>query len=153
MGEKNIDPNGMLTNICLGNKPPNQKGKEQSPDHVAARIQSYKDTCKTFGRKPASEETKRKISRPGKSNPFYGKSHTKEFKESHSLRMKGNRNNSKTYEFKDFNGKTYIVHGEFYKFCKNHGLAISTMEKALKLDMIPKNGKCKGWSVKRYEKF
>lgn len=146
-GRKNIDPHGILTNICLDNKPPNQKGKKQSLDHIAKRIQSYKNTCNTIGRKPATEETKRKISRPGSSNPFYGKYHTKEFKECHSLRMKGNKNNSKTYKFTSPCGKTYIVHGEFYQFCKEHGLAISTMEKMLKNNSTSMKGRCKGWGV------
>jgi hypothetical protein len=146
-GRANIDVNGILTNICLDNKPPNQKGKKQSPEHLSKRIQSYKNTCKTIGRKSVSDETKRKIARPGSSNPFYGRFHTKECKETHSLRMKGNKNNSKTYKFTDPTGKIYIVRGEFYKFCIEHGLAISTMEKVLKNNKVPVGGKCKGWNV------
>lgn len=151
-GRENIDSNGILTNICLDNKPPNQKGKKQSSEHLAKRIQSYKNTCRTIGRKPVSDETKKKIARPGSSNSFYGKHHTEEFKQAHSLRMKGNKNNSKTYKFTDPTGKTYIIHGEFYKFCREHGLAISTMEKVLKNNIITAAGKCKGWNVVKLQK-
>ena len=151
-GRENIDPNGILTNICLDNRPPSWKGKKQSATHVTNRVKSYIETCKTIGRKPHSEETKRKIARPGELNSFYGKHHSEENKQAHSIRMKGNKNNSKTYIFISPEGIEYIVIGEFYKFCNDNKLTISTMEKALQNNSIPKSGKCKGWQIKRIEK-
>lgn len=148
-GRKNIDPDGILTNICLDNKPPNQKGKKQTPEHTAKRVMSYIKTCKNVGKKPHSEETKKKIARPGKLNPFYGKHHTTENKQAHSKRMLGNKNNSKEYIFTSPAGVDYIVVGEFYKFCMDNNLVVSTMEKALQYNRTPLTGKCKGWKIKR----
>lgn len=148
-GRVNIDPNGILTNICLDNRPPNWKGKKQSLEHIANRVNSYIETCKKNGRKPHSEETKKKIARPGALNPFYGKHHSTENKQAHSSRMKGNKNNSKEYIFTSPNGTEYIVVGEFYKFCKDNNLVISTMEKSLQFNKIPLHGKCKGWQIRK----
>lgn len=151
-GRENIDPGGILTNICLDNRPPSWKGKKQSSEHISNRVKSYLETCRTVGRRPHSEETKRKIARPGNLNPFFGKHHSVENKQAHSDRMKGNRNNSKKYIFISPEGIEYIVVGEFYKFCRNNNLTTSTMEKALKNNSIPKFGKCKGWQIKRLER-
>jgi len=148
-GRENIDPGGILTNICLDNRPPNQKGKKQSSEHIVKRVKSYMESCKKFGRKPHSEETKKKMGRPGELNPFYGKHHSNENKQEHSKRMKGNKNNSKKYIFISPTGTEYIVVGEFYKFCKDNNLVVSTMEKALQFNKIPLHGKCKGWQIKR----
>lgn len=148
-GRANIDPGGILTNICLNNQPPNSAGRKQSNEHIANRVKSYKETYKTRGRKPHSNEAKKKMSRPGKLNPFYGKTHSEEVKKKHSLKMKGNKNNSKRYIFTSPAGRDYIVVGEFYKFCQNNGLVIATMEKALRLNKMPIHGKCAGWTIKR----
>jgi hypothetical protein len=151
-GRENIDPGGILTNICLDNRPPSWKGKKQSTEHISNRVKSYKETCKNVGRKPHSEETKKKIARPGNLNPFYGKHHTLENKQAHSNRMKDNKNNSKEYIFTSPSSIDYIVVGEFYKFCKDNDLTISTMEKALQNSSTPKSGKCKGWQIRRNQK-
>ncbi|HET8688780.1 MAG TPA: NUMOD3 domain-containing DNA-binding protein [Methanosarcina sp.] len=150
-GRENIDPNGILTNICIDNRPPSWKGKKQDPAHIANRVKSYMETCKAVGRKPHTEEAKRAIARPGESNPFYGKHHTEETKQAHSARMKGNKNNSKEYVFTSPDGTDYIVEGSFYKFCNDNNLTTSTMEKALQSGKMPSSGKCKGWSIKRKE--
>ena len=148
-GRENIDLGGILTNICLDNRPPSWKGKKQSAEHISNRVKSYIETCKIIGRKPHTEETKKKIARPGKLNPFYGKHHTLENKQAHSNRMKGNKNNSKEYIFISPAGIEYIVVGEFYKFCRENNLTTSTMEKALNENKIPQSGKCKGWQIRR----
>ena len=150
-GRKNIDDDGVLTNICLDQKPPNQKGKKQSAEHIAARTKSYQTTCQARGKKSHKPETKKKIARHGKNNAFYGKHHSDKVKMEHSQRMKGNKNNSKTYRFQNPEGAVFIVRGRFYDFCREQGLAISTMEKALRTNTIPNNGKCKGWSVMKLE--
>lgn len=151
-GRENIDPDGILTNICLDNRPPSWKGKKQNAEHISNRVKSYKETCKNIGRKSHSDETKKKIARPGKLNPFYGKHHTLENKQAHSNRMKGNKNNSKEYIFTSPSGVDYIVVGEFYKFCRENNLTTSTMEKALSENKIPQSGKCKGWQIRRNQK-
>lgn len=152
-GRENIDKGGILTNICLDNRPPSWKGKKQTRTHLSNRIASYMDTCKKIGRKPHSEETKKKIARHGCDNGFYGKTHSEENKQAHSKRMKGNKNNAKQYKFTDPNGITYEVKGEFAKFCIDNNLTVSTMEKSLKSSKMPLSGKCKGWKVERIEKY
>lgn len=146
-GRKNIDPGGILTNICLGNKPPNHKGRKQSLEHKRKRIESYKNTVKEYGKK-MPESFKRNLSErmKGNKNHFYGKTHTAEFKAAHSARMKGNKNNGKVYKFTDPENNDYFVEGSFCSFCREHGLPISTMEKILHNKTISK-GKCKGWQV------
>lgn len=151
-GRENIDTDGILTNICLDRRPPSPRGRKQSPQHVANRVDSYKKTCREQGRKPHSEETKKKISRPGTSNSFYGKTHSDKFKLEHSARMSGNKNNSKTYVFTSPGGICYTVTGEFYKFCCSHGLSIGTMEKSLKSGRVPQSGRCNGWKVIKLSK-
>lgn len=150
-GRANIDPGGILTNILLDSRPPNHTGRKQSSKHIANRVRSYKLTCSTVGRLKHSEETKRKIARSGNLNAFYGKTHSAETKLAHSLRMTGNRNNSKEYIFTSPTGDNYTVVGEFANFCIQNNLTVSTMEKALQHDRIPTSGKAKGWQVKRKE--
>jgi len=147
-GRKNIDEGGILTNICSDNRPPNHKGKKQTLEHTTKRVNSYVDTCKRVGRKPHSEATKKKIARPGKSNPFYGKRHTTENKQKHSARMVGNKNNIKTYRFVSPNDIEYMVEG-FYNFCNLNNLSIPTMEKILRNKKIPTRGSCQGWFVEK----
>jgi hypothetical protein len=101
------------------------------------------------GRKKHSEQTKAKIGRNGKENAFYGKHHTSEVKEAHSIRMSGNKNNSKEFVFVNPAGEMFNVVGEFAKFCLANNLVVSTMEKVLKYNKIPTSGKCKGWLVIR----
>lgn len=148
-GRKNIDKDGILTNICLDNKPPSWKGKKQSESHLKKRIESRKKTIKEKGIKPKSIESRKKLSETmkGEKNHFYGKTHSKEFKIKHSKRMKGNKNGGKSYLFIDPNNNCSIVIGEFYNFCKNNNLSVATMEKVCRTGVKTKNGKCKGWRV------
>lgn len=148
-GRKNIDKNGILTNICLDNKPPSWKGRKQSVEHLTKRIESRKKTIKEKGIKPKSIETRQKLSKSmiGEKNHFFGKSHSTEFKLRHSKRMLGNKNGGKTYLFIDPTNRCSIITGEFYNFCKKNNLVISTMEKICKTGNKTKSGKCKGWIV------
>lgn len=149
-GRENIDEGGILTNICIDKKPPSQKGKKQSSKHLEKRISSYKKTVSVHGRKPHSDETKKKISIgvSGEKNGFYNKHHTNENKKKHSEKMKGNKNGIKTYRFISPNDIEYIVEG-FYNFCDSNNLSVPTMEKILRNKKIPTRGSCKGWYVER----
>lgn len=152
-GRMNIDPGGILTNICLGKKPPSWKGRKKSPDHIAKIVESYKRTVSIRGRPPVSDETRRKLSErmKGEKNPFYGKKHSDDYKRRHSARMKGNKNGAKTYRFVSPEGIEHIVFGSFSKFCKTHGLPVSTMEKNMYNKTIVSAGKAKGWFVEKYQ--
>ena len=146
-GRKNIDPNGILTNICLHNRPPSHKGRKKSPEHVAKVVASMKKTWATKGRKKPNPATNHKHARYGKENGFYGKTHSAKVRQEHSERMKGNKNNKKTFIFTNPEGIQYIVIGDFNNFCHNMGLPISTMEKVLKTQKNTSYGKAAGWSV------
>lgn len=76
-GRKDIDNAGILTNICIDNRPPNSIGRKHSI------------------------ETKKLLSnlRTGENNPNYGNIHTDEWKAKHSTRMSGKNN--------PFYGKTH----------------------------------------------
>lgn len=150
-GRMNIDLGGILTNICLSKYPPSAKGRKQTKEHIRRRVDSYKKTIRENGRPPVSDETRKKISEAnsGENNPFYGKTHSENFKKEHSERMKGNKHNAKTYRFVSPTGQEYIVTGSFAEFCFNNGLAISTMEKNMYKGTTVMNGKSKGWFVEK----
>jgi hypothetical protein len=150
-GRINIDPGGILTNILIDKRPPNHTGRKQSLDHINKRMSSRKHTADTIGIKPCSPESNKKKGRSGIENGFYGKKHTEKNKNDHSMRMKGNKNNIKTYEFTDPKGISHIVDG-FYAFCEDNHLVVPTLEKALKNGTAVYSGKCKGWKVRRLSK-
>lgn len=149
-GRENIDEGGILTNICVDKRPPSQKGKKQSSTHLEKRINSYKNTISENGRKPMSDDTKKKIGLgvSGEKNGFYNKHHTDENKKKHSERMIGNKNNVKTYRFVSPDNIEYIVEG-FYNFCDINNLSVPTMEKIMRNKKIPNRGSCKGWFVEK----
>jgi hypothetical protein len=149
-GRENIDEGGILTNICIDKRPPSSKGKKQNSVHLAKRIKSYKNTVSEHGRKPRTLESRQKTSKAvsGKNNPFYGKHHSDKNKKKHSERMKGNKNNIKTYRFVSPNAIEYIVEG-FYNFCNLNNLSVPTMEKILRDKKTPARGSCKGWYVEK----
>ena len=147
-GRVNIDQGGILTNICMDNRPPNHTGRKQSLTHTLNRVNSYRETCATVGKQKHSEAAKKKMSRPGELNPFFGKSHTVANKQAHSLRMTGNKNNSKEFVFTSPAGIESVVVGSFAKFCVDNNLTISTMEKVLQYNKLPSRGKCTGWMVR-----
>lgn len=151
-GRKNIDDNGILTNICEDHRPPSWKNKKQSKEHVKKRIASSQQTVKRCGRKPRSIESRLKtsIAVSGEKNGFYNKHHTDENKKKHSKRMLGNKNNIKTYRFISPNNIEYIVDG-FYNFCNINNLSVPTMEKILRNKKIPIRGSCSGWFVERLQ--
>jgi len=60
--------------------------------------------------------------------------------------MKDNQYNLKQYEFISPVGEKTVAKG-FYKFCQEHGLVASTMEKVLKTGISTEKGKCRGWKV------
>lgn len=149
-GRENIDENGILTNMCIDNRPPSHKNRKQSREHVEKRMNSSKNTIVTNGRKPLSEETRKKIGRSvtGEKNGFYNKTHDIKTRELLSEIMKGNDNRAQYYKFRSPDNKEYVVKG-FRSFCLENDLVISTMEKNLRNKTISTYGSCKGWFVEK----
>lgn len=152
-GRENIDEGGILTNICIDKRPPSHKGKKQSRTHLEKRVGSYKKTITENGKKPMSDDAKKKIglSVSGEKNGFFNKHHTEENKQKHSERMKGNKNNIKKYRFISPDNIDYVVEG-LYNFCDLNNLSVPTMEKILKNKKIPTRGSCRGWYVEKIKK-
>jgi len=150
-GRANIDENGILTNVLLDSRrPPSAKGKTQTADHKSKRLASRKKTVAERGLPPRSAESRKKASENslGEKNHFYGKTHSAEFSARQSAMMQGNQYNSHNYKFTSPAGTNYLVVG-FAKFCREHNLTISTMEKGMYQNKWAKTGKCAGWGVRK----
>lgn len=150
-GRENIDPAGILVNILLDSRtPPSARGKKQTEEHKAKRIASRKQTLIERGLPPRTIESRKKQSENsiGEKNPFYGKTHSREFGIKQSAMMTGNQFNSQTYEFISPNGKKFEVVG-FAKFCREHQLSASVLEKGMYYDKWAKKGKNVGWRVRK----
>ena len=148
-GRENLDPNGILTNICIDRRPPSHKGKKKSAEHVAKIVASCKKTFEKFGRPEVNAVTKKRLSEKqlGSKNQFYGKHHTAESKKLISTKNKGNKSRPKTFIFTSPINEKFTVIGEFHKFCKDHNLSVGTMEKVLRTGNCTSYGKCAGWLV------
>lgn len=152
-GRENIDENGILTNICIDNRPPSHQGRKQSDSHINKRILKGMETVRNNGgKKPRSIESRMKtsVAVKGEKNPFYNKHHTEENKKKHSEFMKGNQYGVKTYRFVSPEGTEHIVQG-FYKFCKDNELNSGVMEKVMKTKVVTTKGKAKGWFVEKVD--
>lgn len=150
-GRANIDKDGILTNILLDSRaPPSAKGTTQSTEHKAKRIASRAETVQRRGLPVRSVESREALSKKmqGVNNPFYGKTHSKEFSKAQSALMKGNQFNSQEYIFTFKDGTKYQVTG-FAKFCREHELTISSLEKGMQTGKWPKTGKSAGWQVEK----
>lgn len=150
-GRINVDPGGVLVNVLLeGGRPPSWKGRTQTDEHIARRMNSRRTTVELYGLPPKSIEQRRKLSEKmsGDKNPFYGKRHSDDFKRQHSRRMKGNQSHAKWYEFIDPDGVRHNVCG-FAEFCRLHKLPTSTLERAMNTGKWPVRGKSAGWRVER----
>lgn len=161
-GRKGYEPYGILTNVCLGSRPPNHKGKSYEdiygPERAAeqrklrSRIQKQRGG---YGPKQHSPETieKLKIVNAGEKNGMWGKHHTAESKAKISakakLRTGKNNKHSKVYKLVDPTGKEYVLYGgELECFCKNNNLSHGTFRKVLHLNWAQsKKGKNKGWAI------
>ena len=149
-GRENIDAGGILVNILLNSRiPPSAKGKKQSNTHIKRRVHSTAKTRLKNGPYSHTEELKEKLSNrnSGNGNPFFGKTHSKEFSKDQKQLMQGNQFNAKEYIFTSPDGKIFEVRG-FSKFCRENQLVNSTMEKSVYKLIDPVGGKCAGWTAR-----
>lgn len=165
-GRKGYDQDGILTNVCPDNRPPNHKGKsyeeiygpEKAKQQRALRSKLQKERG-GYGPDKHSAETRRKISKAvnGTNNPMYGKNHTTESK---LLIGKANKKytgklnkKSKCYKLTSPNGEVFILYGgDAADFCKEHNLSYSTLKMQIQQNWgIPKKGKTKGWKFEEHK--
>jgi hypothetical protein len=161
-GRKGYDKNGILTNICENNRPPNHKGKkyediygiEKAKEQKELRSQLQKD-CGGYGPAKHKEETKRKIQNSVKiAHANRDCSHKDETKikigEANKKYVGSLNKKSNKYILISPNGKQYIMYGsELNTFCKEHNLSYGTFKKSL-LEGWPtsRKGKNKNWKIK-----
>lgn len=92
-GRRDLDDGGILTNICVDQRPPNNKGVarpkgKDSPNYGKKLNISEEERQKRKDRILA--QSKKQV---GVNNPFYGKTHTEEVKALLATLKKGNKNN------------------------------------------------------------
>jgi len=159
-GRKGYDKDGILTNKCPDNRPPNHKGKtydeiygaERAAQQRRMRSKLQKDRG-GYGPKKHSAETRLKFKElnTGTGNPMYGRSHSHKSKQligEANKRFVGELNKkSKKYKLTSPIGEEIILFGgDAAKYCKEHDLSFSTLRMQIYAGWgIPKKGKTKGW--------
>jgi len=95
-GRRNLDCNGILTNICKNNRPPSSKGQKRpfSKEVKDRHAQINKERClgksyeEIYGTKRAEEIKDKLPNTTGQNNPFYGKTHSADTKSIMSVKAK-----------------------------------------------------------------
>jgi len=160
-GRKGYDKNGILSNVCLDNRPPNQKGKTYEEIYgiekaleqrkLRSRLQQER---KGYGPKTHTEETKNKISKSiTELHNNRDCSHNEGTKKKIGLansKYTGKLNKkSYCYVLTSPTGVEHEVYGgEATEFCKQNNLSWSTLKMQIQKNWpIPKKGKTKGWKL------
>lgn len=161
-GRKGYDENGILSNICLDNRPPNHKnktyieiyGSEEKAKEQIEKRRLLQISAGGYGPSKHTEETKRKISQSitGDKNPMYGKKHTEETKKKISIANKGkgsgsNNPNAKLFKVVSSDNKIYIIHGTLKKFCEYMQFSYATAQKIVKTRKTVRSGMLKDWMI------
>jgi hypothetical protein len=160
-GKRDIDENGILTNICESSRPPKLKGRtyqqiygDKWEEQIQKRLKTKEERRNYGGVRKHTEETKRKISEKvaGKNNPSYGVPCSEDRKRKISQKAKERYANgftspsAKTWKLLSPEGKEYVVTGELKKFCKLHNISYATMCAAIKYNRTgPRRN---GWTIK-----
>lgn len=147
-GRIGYEENGILTNICLNGIPPSAKGKKQTKEHIEKRVVSYKATLEAQGGSILKGKKRPEFGMKGSANPFYGKEHSKEFKERHSRRMTGNRNGDKQYLITDPNGNETVITG-LTEWCKENKISKATAESILYKGKQVTKGTAAGYKIQK----
>jgi len=159
-GRKGYDKNGILTNICKDNRPPNHKGKTYDEIYGPARAKEQRELRSKlqkerggYGPTKHSEETKElfRLLNTGARNPMYGRTQKDSTKQliSEKARLRiGEKNKlSKQYRITSPSGEERILWGgDAALFCRENNLSYSTLKMQIQQGWgIPKKGKTKGW--------
>ena len=161
-GRKGYDKNGILTNICKDNRPPNHKGKTYEEIYGVERAKEQKEMRSRlqkerggYGPTKHTELTKQKIGIKSKEYAAtHDCSHTEETKKRIGLKNSvytGKKNKkSLCYILTSPLGDTYeLWGGELKDFCIDNNLSLSTLKRQIQTNPwgIPKKGKTKGWKL------
>jgi group I intron endonuclease len=94
-GRKGIDENGILTNICIDNRPPSTKGRTPSIETKKKIAEAQRGEKHRLYGKQIPNETKEKMSLAarGEKNAFYGKKHSDDSRKLMSDLKQGPKNN------------------------------------------------------------
>jgi len=163
-GRKGYDKDGILTNVCPNNRPPNHKGKTYAEIYGTKRAKEQKEMRSRlqkerggYGPKHHSVETKEKfkILNTGINNPMYGKKQTQTTKQligvANSKFYGRSNKKSKRYELTSPTNSVHVMYGgELRIFCKENKLSYATFRKNLSDGWPPsKRGKNVGWKIKQ----
>lgn len=160
-GRVGYEENGILTNICEDNRPPNHKGKtyEQIYGDKAEEQRKHRHELQLkaggwFKGHKHTEESRKKISNKvaGEKNPRYGK----QIKGTEIAKKIGKKNKGKKhYGRQDVNIlyieglEKFIYSNDMIDFCKTHGYSWSTFQAQLKKNWpISRKGANKGLRVR-----
>lgn len=161
-GRKGYEKNGILTNVCADNRPPNHSGKTYEDIYGVERAKEQRDLRSRlqserggYGPKSHSAATKEKIKEKssGKNNGMYGKNHSVDSRQKigdANRRYVGRDNKkSKIWILTDPNGHVHKLYGcEFREFCKQKGLSFATFRKNVsnrKTSSV--RGRNVGWTI------
>lgn len=159
-GRVDYDDNGILTNICKDNNPPNHKGKSyiEIYGEECAKAQIQKRTSAQldaggYGPSKHSEETKKKISSKlsGNNNPRYGV----KVKGTKTAKKIGDSNRGKKHYSKAkllyIEGiEEFVYSNDLKEFCIERGYSISTFHAQLANNWpISRKGKNRGLKIRK----
>ena len=162
LGRKGYEANGILTNVCQDNRPPNHKGKTYEEIYGTERaaeqrkLRADKQQARGgYGPKKHTSQTIAKIqaASAGENNGMHGRHHSPEAKarisEKAKQRVGATNKLSKTYILTAPTQQQYIlIGGELGQFCKENNLSLSTLKKQIQKDACPpKYGKTAGWKL------
>lgn len=165
-GRKGYEENGILTNVCADNRPPNHKGKTYEEIYGPEKAKQQREMRSRlqkerggYGPKKHSEATRKKyrLNTTGAGNPMYGKKHKESTKqlisEKAKLRVGKANKKSKCYRLTSPQGEEHILYGgEASAFCKENNLSYSTLKMQIQQGWgIPRKGKTKGWKFEEYK--
>lgn len=161
-GRKGYDNNGILTNICVDNRPPSHKGRtyeeiygpEEAIKQREKRANLQRAAGGWFKGHTHTEEAKQRISEKtaGKNNPRYGV----KLKDTEIARKIGDANRGKKHygradvKLLYIDGlDKYIYSNDLREFCNENNYSLGTFRKQLELDWPhSKRGKNKGLKIR-----
>lgn len=162
-GRIGFEENGILTNICLGSRPPNHKGKtyieiygKNKAEEIIEKKRNLQLKAGGYGPKKHTEKTKQKMSlrTKGKNNPRFGVIvKGTEVAEKISKAHKGKKHyyRSKLYviENTELSIKDFIFSNDLEKYCKKNNLSKATFDAQLGYNWpVSRKGKNKGYKMR-----